>query len=362
MKGKKVFVGVSGGVDSAVTLALLRDEGYEVVGVYMKTWQPDFIVCTWPEERRDAIRVCAHLGIPFMDFDAETIYKEKVADYMIKEYQKGRTPNPDVMCNREIKFGVFWDFAKAHGADYIATGHYAQNQLKNGNYQLYKGKDPAKDQSYFLWTLTQSDLVHVLFPVAKMEKADVRKLAKKYDLPNAEKKDSQGICFLGEVDMKEFLSHYIQTEQGKVLNEDGEEIGYHDGALFYTLGERHGFTITKKSATDSKLFVIAKDIEKNTITVAEKKSNIQMDHSNILTDARMITQVNWISIKPIENKRYTAQVRYHGEELACRIEYENTSRIEDEVKIIFEKPVLVSAGQSIVLYDGGMCLGGGVCE
>ena len=199
--GKTVFVGVSGGVDSSVSAALLKDQGYSVVGVFIRTWQPDFIECTWRDERRDAMRVCAHLDIPFLECDAEDAYKNGVADYMIEEYKKGNTPNPDVMCNREVKFGVFWKFAKDHGADYIATGHYAVNN--NG---LRKSPDASKDQSYFLWTLTQDDLIHVLFPVGHLDKKDVRKLAEKYKLPTATKKDSQGVCFLGPLDMKEFLS------------------------------------------------------------------------------------------------------------------------------------------------------------
>jgi tRNA-specific 2-thiouridylase len=202
---KTVFVGVSGGVDSSVSAALLKDAGYTVVGVFIRTWTPDFIECTWREERRDAMRVCAHLGIPFLECDAEEAYKKGVADYMIEEYKKGNTPNPDVMCNREVKFGVFWEFAKAHEADFIATGHYALNQ-----YQLERSKDTAKDQTYFLWTLTQDDLEHTLFPIGHLEKKEVRKLAEKYKLPTATKKDSQGVCFLGPLDMKDFLKHYIE--------------------------------------------------------------------------------------------------------------------------------------------------------
>ena len=209
---KTVFVGVSGGVDSSVAAAKLLDQGYNVVGVFIRTWTPDFIDCTWREERRDAMRVCAHLNIPFLECDAEDAYKKGVADYMINEYRKGNTPNPDVMCNREVKFGVFWNFAKENGADYIATGHYAQNNfdIKNNNFNLVKGVDPSKDQSYFLWTLTQDDLSHTLFPVGYLPKTEVRVLAKKYNLPTAVKKDSQGVCFLGPLDMKDFLKHYIE--------------------------------------------------------------------------------------------------------------------------------------------------------
>ncbi len=361
-KGKTVFVGVSGGVDSSVSAALLKDQGYNVVGVFIRTWQPDFIECTWRSERRDAMRVCAHLDIPFLECDAEDAYKNGVADYMIEEYKKGRTPNPDVMCNREVKFGVFWQFAKAHGADFIATGHYARNnyELLITNYELRKGKDEAKDQSYFLWTLTSEDLAHTLFPIGHLQKSEVRKLAQKYNLPTFDKKDSQGVCFLGPLDMKDFLSHYIEPKKGDVLDESGKVIGHHDAAVFFTLGERHGFTITEKGSTDEPYYVVAKDIEKNTITVSTSSEKSfssgprvgspdrsEKDFSNFVI---MISDVNW-TILSEKNKKYTAQIRYHGEQLPCRVEGN---------KIIFETPILVSSGQSIVVYDGDICLGGGV--
>lgn len=339
---KTVFVGVSGGVDSSVSAALLKDQGYNVVGVFIRTWQPDFIECTWRDERRDAMRVCAHLDIPFLECDAEEAYKKGVADYMIEEYKKGNTPNPDVMCNREVKFGVFWDFAKAHGADYIATGHYAQN-IKN---ELYKGKDASKDQSYFLWTLTKGDLVHTLFPVGHLDKKQVRKLAEKYNLPTATKKDSQGVCFLGLLDMKEFLGHYIKPKKGNVLNEKGEIIGHHDGALFFTVGERHGFTITKQKENSNPLYVVAKDLKNNTITVSETVGKNSYNKKTF-----EIKNVNWISVAPKLNKKYTAQIRYHGEQLPCTIK---------DSTVFFEKPILISPGQSIVVYDKNVCIGGGV--
>lgn len=259
---KKVFVGVSGGVDSSVTAALLQDQGYDVVGVFIRTWQPDWIECTWLHERRDAMRVCAHLNIPFLELDLEQEYKQGVADYMIAEYRAGRTPNPDVMCNREVKFGGFLQWALKQGADYIATGHYARVIHRENESVLLQGKDLTKDQSYFLWTLTEEQLRHVLFPIGEFQKTQVRELAKKYHLPTAVKKDSQGICFIGEIDMKEFLKHYIDIHPGDVVNEQGEIIGYHQGALFHTLGERHGFTITKKGTQDAPYYVIAKDIQK----------------------------------------------------------------------------------------------------
>ncbi|MEK7586178.1 MAG: tRNA 2-thiouridine(34) synthase MnmA [Patescibacteria group bacterium] len=392
---KTVFVGVSGGVDSSVSAALLKDQGYDVVGVFIRTWQPEFIECTWRDERRDAMRVCAHLDIPFLECDAEEAYKKGVADYMIEEYKKGNTPNPDVMCNREVKFGVFWNFAKAHGADYIATGHYArvlrsesssQSSLTpsrkerdgtpppvafQGLSELHKGNDESKDQSYFLWTLTQDDLSHTLFPIGHLQKSQVRKLAEKFGLPTAEKKDSQGVCFLGPLDMKEFLAHYIKPVRGDVLNEKGEIVGYHNGVVFFTLGERHGFTITKHSTKNLPLYVVAKDIEKNIIIVSQNKNFTAKDTDNSLLGissarpsrpAQVLSQqdscftlknINWISDIPKENKKYTAQIRYHGEQLPCR--FKNTS-------ITFDRPVLASLGQSIVVYDGDICLGGGIVE
>lgn len=347
---KTVFVGVSGGVDSSVSAALLKDQGYNVVGVFIRTWQPDFIECTWRYERRDAMRVCAHLDIPFLECDAEVAYRKGVADYMIEEYKKGNTPNPDVMCNREVKFGVFWDFAKKHGADYIATGHYAQ-VLRSASFsqrlsELHKGNDESKDQSYFLWTLTQADLDHTLFPVGNLNKTKVRKLAEKYKLPTATKKDSQGVCFLGPLDMKDFLAHYIKPKKGDVLNEKGEVIGTHEGALFFTAGERHGFTITKQKTNSNPLYVIGKDLKKNTITVSETVTKNSYNKKSF-----EIKNINWISEIPKESKKYTAQIRYHGEHLSCKIKGNS---------ILFDKPTLISPGQSIVVYDRDVCIGGGV--
>jgi tRNA-specific 2-thiouridylase len=248
------------------------------------------------------------------------------------------------MCNREVKFGVFWNFAKACGADYIATGHYAQN-IKS---KLLKSPDESKDQSYFLWTLTHDDLAHTLFPVGHLQKSGVRKLARKYNLPTATKKDSQGVCFLGPLDMKDFLKHYIESEQGEVLNEKGEVIGQHDGAVFFTLGERHGFNITKNSTDDTPLYVIDKNIENNTITVSIKQQGVKSESS-----LYELTQINWISNTPMKNKDYTAQIRYHGEQLNCKIV---------DSTIVLENPVLVSPGQSIVVYDKDVCIGGGIVK
>ena len=370
MKKKLVFVGMSGGVDSSLSAALLKKQGYEVVGVFIRTWHPDFLKCNEEEERRDAMRVAAFLDIPFLTFDLEDVYKKEVADYMIFEYKAGRTPNPDVMCNKEVKFGAFFKKAISMGADYVATGHYAQ--IKNNN--LLKGKDPSKDQAYFLWTLKQEQLSKILFPVGHLNKTEVRKLAKKFKLPVAEKKDSQGICFLGAVDLKDFLKHYIKEKKGKVVNEKGEKIGFHDGAVFHTLGERHGFTITKKSPNDGAYYVVGKDIKKNILYVSQNKNFVEkstdiflLKNSSCSRQSRSqvsfkqnfclkLIDVNWINGIPKDNKDYTVQIRYHGEFLSCKIK--NISKTKAEV--IFQKPILVAPGQSCVIYDKDICLGGGV--
>ena len=389
MKKKIIFVGLSGGVDSAVSAALLKKQGYEVVGVFIKTWHPDFLVCNEEGERRDAMRVAAHLDIPFLTFDLEEVYKKKVADYMIREYKRGRTPNPDVMCNKEVKFGAFLKKALTMGADYVATGHYAKigevgNDFLSGPrfpgslpqpdhakkyFQLLQSKDPSKDQSYFLWTLNQKQLSKILFPIGNLKKKEVRKLAKKFNLPVAEKKDSQGICFLGAVDLKEFLKHYIKEKKGKVVNEQGEEIGFHHGAHFHTLGERHGFIITKKGTNDGRYYIVAKDIKKNILVVSPEKNSKNFPtfalgdkrtgdprFLKFLNSFLALEKTNWISEIPKSNKNYTVQIRYHGELLPCKIKIGRYGL----TTIIFQKPVLVAAGQSCVIYDHDICLGGGV--
>jgi tRNA-specific 2-thiouridylase len=293
---------------------------------------------------------------------------------MIREYKNGRTPNPDVMCNKEVKFGAFLKKAISMGADYVATGHYAsicpasynfsslrpspeysggtlgRLKIKRSWANLCKGIDPTKDQSYFLWTLKQKQLQKILFPVGNLKKEEVRKLAKKFKLPVAEKKDSQGICFLGAVDLKEFLKHYIKSKKGKVLNEAGKEIGYHDGVVFHTLGERHGFTITKKTPKDGAYYIVGKDVKKNILYVSQNKDYFQNSFYF------MIENTNWISKAPKPNKNYTAQIRYHGEFLSCIVKISSKTK----ASIVFKKPILIASGQSCVVYDGSVCLGGGV--
>lgn len=364
---KKVFVGLSGGVDSAVSAAILKDGGYDVTGVYIKVWQPDWIECNWKEERRDAMRVAAHLSIPFITFDAIDEYKKGVIDYMISEYTAGRTPNPDVMCNREVKFGAFRKWALANGADMIATGHYARifKDAESSTYKLLKGIDTNKDQSYFLWTLTQEDLSKTLFPVGNMRKDEVREMARKYGLPNSEKKDSQGLCFIGKVDIKEFLRHYISKDnphmhKGDVLDIKGNIIGRHPGSLLLTIGERHGFEITKKTPNDRPYYVVSKDLENNTITV-DNSDNKKISGSDDIN----LSRCNWINnISKVqeasEASRLDVRTRYRQNLAKAEI----LSRPSEDRAIlsIGSSAERVASGQSLVAYDGDICLGGGIIE
>lgn len=359
MNTKRVFVGMSGGVDSSVSAALLREQGFDVTGVFIKVWQPDWFECTWREDRLDAMRVAVELGIPFVTIDLEKEYKKEVVDYMISEYKAGRTPNPDVMCNRYVKFGGFFDWAMKQAKPgeevYVATGHYAQIvRVAGGNTpQLVSGVDQGKDQTYFLWTLTERELSKTFFPVGGMPKSKVRELARKFKLPTAEKRDSQGLCFIGKVDIREFLLHYIEAKTGDVLDETGVVIGHHDGALFLTLGERHGFTVTKKTPDDQPYYVIARDITRNTVTVSHKSLDGSLD---IEKKEYSLASVNWIGAEPQSGKIYTARVRHLGELLDCRVEVVG----KGEAEIGFLKPLIVASGQSIVLYEGSTCIGGGI--
>ncbi|TSC67895.1 MAG: tRNA-specific 2-thiouridylase [Parcubacteria group bacterium Gr01-1014_72] len=364
---KKVFVGLSGGVDSSVSAALLKKAGYDVTGVFIKVWSPDFLECSWKDDRLDAMRVAAHFRIPFKTLDLEEEYKRDVVDYMIREYKTGRTPNPDVFCNKHIKFGAFYKWALSHGADFVATGHYAQiMEHKTWNmehrkssdvssFMLQVSRDLEKDQSYFLWQIRKEQLPHILFPVGGMKKTEVRKLAKKFGLITAKKKDSQGLCFLGKVDMKEFLSHYITPKKGAVLDRAGTIIGEHDGAFFFTIGQRHGFRIAKQSSDDAPRYVIAKNVAHNTITVAAKNLSGTFDSS---TKEVLISDVNWLGDEPPHlSVIYAARVRYRQPLQRCRVE----SR-ESNFAIFFEEPQTAVAGQSLVLYDGETLLGGGTTQ
>ena len=385
---RKVFVGLSGGVDSAVSAAILKQKEYDVTGAFIKIWQPDWLECTWREDRLSAMRVAATLDIPFQEIDLTEEYKKTVIDYMISEYAIGRTPNPDVICNRTIKFGAFKDWALGMGADFIATGHYGRvkeissappsaatsphnlrarsatrlfgeviglRRVGDQVYQLLAGIDKNKDQSYFLWTLTQDDLSKTIFPVGNLTKPEVRKLARRFGLPNAEKKDSQGLCFVGALDVKEFLSKYIETKVGNVLDEDGKVIGWHHGALFFTIGERHGFTVTNKTPHDKPFYVTVKNMERNTITVSER---VCIDGTSSAASTVVISNVNWIS-GPIFGKIIQARSRYR--QSLENMMVESFDQEKKSALIKFEKPqTTLASGQSLVMYDGEVCLGGGV--
>ena len=368
-----MFVGLSGGVDSSVSAALLKEAGYDVTGVFIRVWQPDFFECTWKDDRLDAMRICAKLEIPFIELNLEKEYKKEVVDYMIREYRAGKTPNPDVFCNRFIKFGGFYKFARKSGADFIATGHYAraaktqstvhkdQKRLKVQNskltskrYILKAGSDTNKDQSYFLWQIRKVQLPHIIFPIGKIRKVEVRKLAKKFGLITADKKDSQGLCFIGKVDMKEFLSHYIHSKAGDIVDEEGSVVGQHSGAFFYTLGERIPVDLVSKggNARASK-YVVKKSMSKNTLTVSSRLDEGQ------LPDQRkevLIRSCNWF-IAPKRNMVYRARVRYRQPLQKCRVDLKSKTR----AKVKFDRAQSsVTPGQSVVIYDVDTVVGGGI--
>lgn len=350
MQEEVVFVGLSGGVDSSVAALRLKREGKRVVGVFIKTWHPDFIACNEEAERLDAMRIAAHLDIPFLTCDAEDAYKSDVAEYMIREYTAGRTPNPDVMCNKHVKFGAFLEFALAHGADKIATGHYAQVSQMDGAPTLLRGADAQKDQSYFLWTLTKEQLARTYFPVGNTKKSAIRAEAAAAGLLTHRKKDSQGICFLGDIDIPSFLAHYTELKEGDVLSTEGDVIGTHRGALVYTLGQRHGFVIFNNSTHSTPHFVIERDVAKNTITVATEPPSIQKDSVIYLTDLVLRSQIT-------PETPLTAQFRYRQTPHEVRLTVTADSCGMLTVLKSVDQP---SPGQSCVLYDGDVCIGGGI--
>lgn len=345
---------MSGGVDSSVSALLLQKQGYDLVGCYIKGWYPTGIVCSWKDDRRDAMRVCAKLGIPFITIDAEKEYKKEVVDYMIREYKAGRTPNPDIMCNKSIKFGVFLKTALRMGADFIATGHYIKIKSKKSNlknYELSIARDTNKDQSYFLWTLTQNQLKHCLFPLGDLLKPEVRIIAKENGLATAEKGESQGVCFIGEFNMENFLKKHIKTKKGKIKTSEGKIIGEHKGLAFYTIGQRHGFGFS--GGKDGPYYVVEKDFKRNELIVAEK-----IDEKKFFKREAEIADANWIDgFVPKTNKTYLARIRYRQTLEKCKIEKVS----KNSAKIIFNNPQrAITTGQSLVIYDGDKMLGGGV--
>lgn len=392
IKGKKVYVGMSGGVDSSVSAAILKEQGYDVTGVFIKVWQPDSTDCGWKDERRDAMRVAAVLDIPFKTFDFSEKYKNEVVDYMISEYKAGRTPNPDVMCNRYVKFGSFLEQAIKDQVDYVATGHYAQNIFNEelGFYEMHEGADANKDQSYFLWTLTQSDLKHTLFPVGGFQKNEVRKLAEKYSLPVFDKKDSQGVCFIGHLDMKEFLKEHIDVKKGDVLDMSGNVIGEHEGVELYTEGERHGFKVFVKTTDNEPYYIVRKDLKNNTLTVqAESDYKCVGDCGPAGTHGDEVHEVS-ISKLSFTSEEYIKEIvqddsnneqdkgedkinsqeidlklklrlRYRQSKISGTLSEINLDKKTAKLKLD-EAQKTIPYGQSAVFYLDNKCIGGGVIE
>ena len=343
-----IYVGMSGGVDSSVTAALLKEQGYKVTGVYMKNWTQDLpgFVCPWADDLADAKRVAVQLDIPFKVFDFQKEYKQQVVDYMIAEYQAGRTPNPDIMCNQEIKFNLFLKTALADGADMIATGHYARIANRT---TLLAGLDKNKDQSYFLYRVTSEALGKTLLPVGELTKPEVREQAHRLGLATAGKKDSQGICFVGKIGIKEFLQNYIEAALGDIIDKKtGKAIGQHDGAVFYTIGQRHGL----KVGGGLPYYVVNKDMTRNILYVTT-----DLNDETLWRDSLNLTQLHWINDPPHEGRSYQVRTRYRAPLVNCHIRaWEN-----DEMQLVLEEPErALTAGQSAVLYDGDRVIGGGI--
>jgi tRNA-specific 2-thiouridylase len=340
VRGKRIFVGLSGGVDSAVTAALLQEAGADVYGIFIKGWYPEGLPCTWATDRRDAMRVAARLHVPFHTLDASKEYRESVIQYLIREYGAGRTPNPDIMCNRDVKFGIFYEFAKKQGADFIATGHYAQSEAGS----LLRGADESKDQSYFLWAISNEALTMSLFPLGSKLKSEVRMLAKRYGLPNATKKDSQGICFLGPVSMDDFLRAEFDVVSGFAYDVEGNTVGTHDGALLYTLGER----VALMNASAGPWYVLKKNMEQNSLIVSRELYPAQAPFAISLTNTNFFTT-------PTTTEVVTAQYRYHGPIVAGT--YDSTVHSFIPATPLAEP---VASGQSLVLYRDNQVIGGGI--
>jgi tRNA-specific 2-thiouridylase len=360
-----VCIGMSGGVDSSVSAYILKEAGFRVIGVFIKTWQPKGMVCTWKDDRRDAMRVAAQLGIPFRTIYLEEEYKKHVADYMIREYAAGRTPNPDVMCNKYVKFGAFYEAAIGEGADFVATGHYAKSKTVQISRKhevhtvLAKAKDEVKDQTYFLWAMGQEKVFRTIFPIGALTKPEVRQIAESIKLPIFDKKDSQGVCFIGKLDMKEFLGKEIEAKQGIVLDQKGNEVGSHAGAALYTIGERHGFTLFTNTPDMEPHFIIKKDLVNNELTVGLQKDLLAIQSASEirLSDVLLYTHVS-------AKTKLKARIR-HRQELQDVIVEPYTDEYlhagELVLKVIFKKAQQgVASGQSCVLYDGELCVGGGI--
>ncbi|WP_026906300.1 tRNA 2-thiouridine(34) synthase MnmA [Paucisalibacillus globulus] len=353
-KDIRVVVGMSGGVDSSVAALLLKEQGYDVVGIFMKNWDDtdEFGVCTATEDFDDVVRVCNQLDIPYYSVNFEKQYWDKVFTYFLDEYKAGRTPNPDVMCNKEIKFKAFLDYALDLGADYLATGHYAQVREEDGKIEMLRGVDSNKDQTYFLNQLTSDVLEKVMFPLGHLPKSKVRKIASEHGLATATKKDSTGICFIGERNFKEFLSEYLPAQPGEMQTLAGEVKGKHDGLMYYTIGQRQGLGI---GGSGDPWFVVGKNLKDNILYVEQGFSN-----ESLYSDELVATDLNWINPEVVSNEfTCTAKFRYRQEDSAVTVE-----KLENgNVRVIFaESQRAITPGQAVVFYDGEVCLGGGTID
>lgn len=353
----KIVVGMSGGVDSSLTAAILKEQGHDVIGLFMRNWREtdEMGCCTADEDFQDVKDVCNKIGIPYYSVDFSEEYYDRVFKFFVEEYAKGRTPNPDVLCNKEIKFDTFLEYALKTGADFVATGHYCNVEHKDGKSYLVRAEDDNKDQTYFLNQLTSAQLDKVIFPIGNTSKPTVRMLAKKYGLSTAEKKDSTGVCFIGERNFRQFLSQYIPMKPGKIMTTDGEVVGTHQGVYYYTIGQRRGLGIGgKQDGNGARWFVLDKDVEKNILYVSQGEMDV-LYHNCLETD-----DFNFIPEKPEENE-FDCEVRIrHRQPLQKAKCY---LKADGGVKLVFEqKQRAIAEGQYAVIYRGKYCLGGGVIE
>ncbi len=353
-----VVVGMSGGVDSSVTALLLKQQGYEVIGLFMKNWEDDddSEYCSSRQDLIDAVSVADTIGIPIEAVNFAKEYKDRVFSYFLREYEAGRTPNPDILCNSEIKFKAFLDHAIRLGADAIATGHYAQVREVDGSFQLLKAADNSKDQSYFLHRLNQQQLSKAMFPLGQLLKSQVRDIAREHNLSNHAKKDSTGICFIGERPFREFLNRYLPTKPGDMVTPDNKIVGQHIGLSFYTIGQRQGLGIGgSRDSTDEPWFVASKDMARNRLIVVQGH-----DHPALLSPHLSALDLHWIAGHAADtSKPYAAKTRYRQADAACRIELNEAQH----ARFTFDEAQwAVTPGQSVVIYDGEVCLGGGIIE